>query len=38
MKIDYKYLITFILIFMSIQYILVVTELNYYLNMVSDIQ
>jgi hypothetical protein len=35
---DYKHLITFILVFMIIQYLLLVPELNYYLNMVTDIQ
>ena len=35
---DYKHLITFILVFMIIQYLLVVTEWDYYSNMYTDIQ
>lgn len=38
MKIDYNHLITFVLIFMIIQYIFLCIELKYYLNMISDIQ
>jgi len=38
MKINYKKYITFVLIFMIIQYILLITEWNYYLNMISYIQ
>jgi hypothetical protein len=38
MKIDYNHLIAFILIFMIFQYILMISELYYYLNMISDIQ
>ena len=38
MKIDYKHVLVFILIFMIFQYILIISELNSYLNMVSNIQ
>ena len=38
MKIDYKHVVVFILIFMIFQYILIISELNSYLNMVSNIQ
>jgi len=38
MKIDYKHVLVFILIFMIFQYILLISEWNSYLNMVSDIQ
>jgi hypothetical protein len=35
---NYKHLVTFILVFMIIEYLLLVTEWPYYLNMISDIQ
>jgi len=38
MKIDYKHVLVFFLIFMIFQYILLISEWNSYLNMVSDIQ
>ena len=38
MKIDYKHFICFFLIFMIVQIILCISELNPYLNMISDIQ
>lgn len=38
MTIDYQYFLCFFLLFMSIQIILCISELNPYLNMISDIQ
>lgn len=38
MKIDYKHVLVFLLIFMILEHILLISELNSYLNMVSDIQ
>jgi len=38
MKIDYKHLIIFVLLFVTFQYILCYTEMHSYLNMLSDIQ
>lgn len=38
MKIDYKHVLVFCLIFMIFQYILLISELNSYMNMVSYIQ
>lgn len=38
MKIDYKHVLVFVLIFMILQYILLISELNDYMDMVSDIQ
>jgi hypothetical protein len=37
-KIDYTHILAFLLLFMSIEYVLLITELNYYLDMTSDIQ
>lgn len=38
MKINYKHALVFLFIFMIFQYILLISELNYYLDMVSNIQ
>jgi len=38
MNFNYKYFLVFLFIFMILQYILLISELNYYLDMVSDIQ
>jgi hypothetical protein len=38
MKIDYKHFICFFLVFMICQYLLVISEWNYYLDMITNIQ